>query len=238
VADITSNLVVDYRFLETSGTSVLDYSGGNRTATWTGDTNVIPVTGPYTSLPGFAFSSTKYLTMPALAAQLGNNCSLTWWQKRTTATPVGGTETTTAGFGNFGAVLPGHGAHIPWSDSVAYLNFARASNNTTSSRYTAGSMPGGTTRTNWNFYAITQAVGANGFKFYENNVLVSQGTGITPYWDDDLWNLGRSTDGTNNWYFAGSMANPRIYARTLSTDDLTLLMAFDGNDSIPQVIFF
>jgi hypothetical protein len=99
-------------------------------------------------------------------------------------------------------------------------------------------MPGGTTRTNWNFYAITQAVGANGFKFYENNVLVSQGTGITPYWDDDLWNLGRSTDGTNNWYFAGSMANPRIYARTLSTDDLTLLMAFDGNDSIPQVIFF
>lgn len=238
MADITTGRQVDFRFLETSGTSVADFSGNSRTGTWVGTANVSPVAGPYPGLPGFSFNaSSNEITFTGLAASLGTDCTLTWWMKQTLQTPV---STALTGFGNFGAIIASagqfHATHVPYTDGNAYLGFARASSNTVTSRFSAGAMPGGTTRTNWNFYAITNTSGVNGYKFYENCVLVAQTTGITPYWDDDLWSFGRSRGyngtTTQDYWYNGSLANPRIYSRTLSLDDLTALMSYTGQPSI------
>lgn len=225
--DFASNLEVYYRLDDASGSAAADSSGHARGGTLVNT----PAwgTGQIGGALGFVAASSQRITMPNLAAVLGDNATFACWIKLAAATP--GIDSKT-GLASLGAVIGVNATHYPYTDGLGYFGLFRATSDTGSSRVDAVTLPA-VTRTNWHHLCITTSPGANNWILYINGSSVTTATGITGvYYDADLWALGVSDNGAAQFYLDGSLDEVRIYSRALSPTDVAALYAFTGGTVI------
>lgn len=207
-----------------ASTTIVAATGSNATLQGGDNTSTISeVNGPGTALTRSLHlnGSDDWIQITDLSGSLGTDASVCFWVRLDAATPASSPQT---GFANLGAAATGGASHYPFTDGTIYCSVLRYTGNTTSNRVSF-SPPGGVTRTNWHHIAITNTSGANGFKFYVDGSIAYQTTGNTLYYDSDLWAIGRSHDGVQNYYLDGRICDIRIYDNTLSGGDITTIIA-------------
>jgi hypothetical protein len=159
-----------------------------------------------------------WVTLPNHSAVGGNNWSFAMWVKLDADPPATAAK---SGWANLGPAVAGNASYYVWYDnSHHYCALLRHTSNSAANRVTIyPSHP--TPRTTWHHVAITTTPGTDGWKLYVNGEVIGAATGQSSlYFDNDLWSVGRSYDGTNNYYLDGAVADVRLYNRTLSQEDI------------------
>ena len=227
MADITSNLLSHLACQDrAANTNVANTGsvGGNQTLTGAGNTVASSVDGPGGAYP-YALQldgADDWVTLPNHSAVGGNNWSFAMWVKLDADPPATAAK---SGWANLGPAVAGSASYYVWYDnSHHYCALLRHTTNSAANRviiYPSHPTP----RTTWHHVAITTTPGTDGWKLYVNGEVIGAATGQSSlYFDNDLWSVGRSYDGTNNYYLDGAVADVRLYNRTLSQEDIQAII--------------
>lgn len=232
MADITSNLLLDWRLTEGSGSSVGDTSGSGNTGTlfnsptWT--------TGPYTGLPAVSFNgSTQYLkTAAAINLSSYNAISIGAWVK---FTDNNGTQVITELTNNYNNFTTGGLLYADTSGNAWNITLKGDVGLSTK-----GSSSAFTDWTNWHHV----------LGIFDKSLSSGE---VALYVDGSSHSLNTSANNNNTNNFANDtlywasrggaslfdqclLANPRVYGRALSSADAALLYAFQGGGTALPVI--
>jgi hypothetical protein len=225
MVDITSNLVTHLACQDNAANNTVantGSTGGNQTLQNAGNTSASSVPGPGGLFP-LALDldgANDYITLPNLTATGGGNWSYMKWIKLEDDTPVAAES----GFADLGPMISGAASHYPYIDGSIYMSLLRASSNSVPNRVSFQPF-GVAPLTKWHHVAITNTPGANGWTFYVNGTPIAQTTGVTPFFDADAWDVGRSGDGSGFVYMNGAVADVRIYNRTLTSEEIHAVIA-------------
>ena len=223
MADITSNLLSHLACQDRAANANVANTGsvgGNQTLTGAGNTVASSVDGPGGAYP-YALQldgTDDWISLPNYSGTPGSNWSFAMWVKLDSHTP---SSAQTSGWANLGPAAAGQASHYAWHGNAHhYCGLLRYTSSTVANRVVIyPSHP--TPRTTWHHVAITTTPGADGWKLYVNGEVIGAATGQSSlFFNNVLWSIGRSYDGTNNYYLKGAVSDVRLYERTLSQEDI------------------
>lgn len=223
-----SSLLAWLKLQEGSGTTAVDSSSNGNDGTILGVT-VGPSTtaGPTNWLPSaIDFDGVDdYVDLGSLGAT-GDNQTILFFAKAADPAAAMGTS----GLGRFGESASNSGAtHYPYTDGQIYSSVLRGLSFSSNFRVTIGNIAPALDQ--WRQVCVKTSPVSGGYKFRVDGTSYGPSTsGITSlYLGDPTW-LGRSTDNSVSYWFAGQMAGFAQFQRTLS--DAEEAEAFAGPEPL------
>ena len=195
---------------ETGGGISRDLSGNGDDGVWSG--NIIPAISSVGRC--VEFDAASHIILPSTIERFTTEATLAVWCKLRNATPSTASKTGWIKLTECSAI--NLSCHYPYTDGNGYINtFA-------SSRHTV-TLSAAVNRTEWHFVCITNTPGANGWKMYQNNILVHSATGEADIalLASEGYLIGKSnTNAAANYFFDGWMSEVRLYNRALSASEV------------------
>lgn len=172
--------------------------------TWTGSSH---------PLGGLLFNgSTNYCALPNLSGLFGSGAAtVTFWLKRTLASPAGPSDSGFVSLGNDGSSTA---THYPFSDGLIYCSIFY------SGRINGISPLSGVDRTQWHQFAVSTKNGANNYRIFQNGQLVTSAAGEAAITMTTAPYLGYSSSVAVP--FGGSFGSVRLWNRALSDREIAL----------------
>lgn len=184
-------------------------TGSSITDLVTGNTGSIAGSPTFSSGSFHLNGTSDYWDISSLVSNIdftSNEASVIVWLKLDVSTPSDASQT-----GIFKLSSSTGNSHYVWTNSQAYLYAFRYV------RVESIVVTSAVTRTDWHMIAVTTTPGTNGWKFYQNTVLVKQATGESSIDIGTASYIGKSTD---TRYLDGYLASTLIYNKALTSTEI------------------
>ena len=217
--DLESGLVGHWTFDGKDMTNgVIDRSGNGNTGVLSGysDTGTTTAVGKIGQSLEFD-GANDYIDIGDLTSFFSSEATLNAWIKLDNNVPASTPQT---GFFVLNS-LDATDTHYPWTNGVIYLSIFR------DDRIQVGDV--GVDKSEWHMVTITNAPGANNWKFYQNGVEYFNATGEDTVFIDTVSEIGLNEQGDN---FQGQIDDVRIYSRALSPEEISRLYELGGTTHV------